>query len=227
MISAGGSYLETTYRVRILTMKIVGNTLATILFATATLIFTPTLGAAQNGCVVLDKAHPPQYLSFDRLETLSTVPKGEDPTRVWLRFYNNTSCTLVLISEMEPANRQMRIIKQPNGGLKFQRTIEPPEVPVSGTSIELAYQIQDKQMRRAPMNATSKHYVFSVRLLSERYITFHVPLKYFREGMHIGVPFNYDWELDANGIMRGGFHVFHEAKFFNEDLPQNLLARRH
>src|SRR6185369_4809670 len=130
MISAGGSYLETTYIVRPLTMKIVGNTLATILFATATLIFTPTLGSAQNGCVVLDKAHPPQYLSFDLMETLPTVPKGDDPNRVWLRFYNNTSCTLVLISEMEPANRQMHIIKQPNGGLRFQRTIEPPEVPV-------------------------------------------------------------------------------------------------
>jgi len=98
------------------------------------------------------------------------------------------------------------------------------KVPVSGTPIELAYQIQDNQMRREPLNATSKHYVFSVRLLSERYVIFHVPLKYFREGMHIVVPFNYDWELDANGIMRGGFHVFHQAKFFNKELSQALSA---
>lgn len=207
-------------------MKITGNTSASFLLAALIVISTPVFAPAQNGCVVVDKGHPPQYLSFDHLEHSSTVAKGDDPNRVWLRFYNNTSCAIVLISEMEPANRQMHIIKPPNGGVRFQRSIEPPAVPASGTPIELAYQIQDNRMRRAPMNATSKHYVFSVRLLPERFIIFHIPLSYFRQRMHIAVPFDYEWELDTNGFMIGGFHVFHEAKFFNEELPKQLLQAK-
>jgi hypothetical protein len=197
-----------------------------LVLVAAAVLFGPITGSTQNGCTVVDSSHPPQYFSFDHVEKLDSALKGEDRKRVWLRFYNNTTCSLLLISEMEPANRQMRIIKQPNGGIRFQRVIEPPEVPSSGTPIELAYRIQDNGMRRAPVNATSKHLVFSVRLLPERFVTFHVPLKYFREGMHITMPFNYEWELDKNGFMIGGFRVFHEAKFFNGELPKELLRKK-
>ena len=180
----------------------------------------------QNGCALIDTSRSPQVVSFDHIEEGPSVAKWEGGARVWLRFQNNTACTLVLISEMEPGARQLKFVKLPNGRNKIEHVEGPPEIPANGTPVELSYRTQDGPMRKAPMNATSKHYVFSVRLMPGRFILFHVPLKYFKQGLHITMPFNYEWELDQNGFMHGGFRVFHEAYFFNADLPREIIGSK-
>jgi hypothetical protein len=120
-----------------------------------------------------------------------------------------------------PPDHSLQLTKEQNGRtmLRYKDNV-PSDAPADGTLVELGYYVQDKRMRKAPLAARFMHVVFSVRLLPSRSIRFGVPRDDFKKGYNISVPFNYDFELNKNGLMPGlETNVFHNVYFFNDHLP--------
>lgn len=57
--------------------------------------FAASLEPSSDGCRILDEAHPPQYLTYERFADTAD-DKGGVRHIVWLRFHNNTSCAVKL-----------------------------------------------------------------------------------------------------------------------------------
>jgi hypothetical protein len=132
-----------------------------------------------------------------------------------------------MLAVESPPDRSIQLMKRPNGGSTAKVTDNIPfDAPADGAPVELAYYVQDKRMREAPMAATFMHVVFTVRLLANRSIIFGVPLGHFTKGYTVSMPFNYEFELNERNVMPGlQDTVSHSVYFFNEDLPKELLRK--
>jgi hypothetical protein len=159
----------------------------------------------QAGCALIDKAKPPQYISYESMSPSSYV---------FLRLRNNSSCSIMVETDDELPTK---VRKRHDGSLRVDSITDAED----GTKLALHYLIEG----RHPLRASRPAYgwgdsVFVYKIPPGQSILFKVSSVYFKRRFDIVVPFAYVWE-DSRFIGMGAGGVSHRVYFLFEDVPKS------
>ena len=179
----------------------------------------------QGGCVALDKKNPPLFVSYERRDDKAWDGRNY-VDGVLLKLNNNSNCVISFIAPPGYSGAT-----PPTIGFKDGKLARLPDARIgsvkSGTTVGLYY--LTKYPGEASLVLTGDFHVReTVYLNNGDYMLFSVPLKNFKRGGHVLVPFNYDWESgnDAYVVDTLGFlveAVEHYLVFDPERLPPSVL----
>ena len=178
----------------------------------------------QGGCVALNKNRPPLFLSYERQDD-----KAWDGRRyvfgALLRLNNNSNCVISLTA---PPGYAREV--PPTLGIKNGKLVRLPDVRIgsikSGAKVELYYLTEYPGDETLHVDGDF-HVRDTIFLNNGDYIFFSVPLKNFKRGGHVLVPFNYDWDTDSfskGSRMKLLYRTTqHYLVFDPEQLPPEIL----
>jgi hypothetical protein len=122
----------------------------------------------------------------------------------------------------------------PTFGFKDGKYVRLPDVRIgsieSGSKVTLYYFTKYPGDESLYLDADF-HVRDTISLNIGYHIFFSVPLKNFKRGGHVVVPFNYDWDsgiapsfiVNENGMKRGFLAVKHYLLFEADQLPKDIL----
>jgi hypothetical protein len=176
-----------------------------LLFVTAGVNVAQDRRSSKDGCVRIDPARAPQFITYDR--------KSE--SEIFLRLRNNSSCAIVVETDDQYPTQ---ITKLPQKGV----TIEPVLASRDGIRLQLHYLVQSKPQRELTRAYGWGDSVFVYEIPASQSITFSVPLNHFKRRYNIAVPFGYSWEGN-NSIGTGIGGVVHLVYFLSDELAPDAL----
>ena len=199
-----------------------------LIFGLFILVCCGKLAHAQTGCALIGKKSPPQYISFERMEEVSSPPKGESRERVVLRLRNNSTCDITIQLHGSEVPHALAMDKLPDGKIRLRIASAefPSEFPDGARLNDLKYEVE----YREPMPPAKKRYfqvddvVSPFLLLSSRSVLFSVPLSLFNKWIHVEVWFDYEWDQVPKEVnyWRPPAHIIF---FGNENLPDEIFRR--
>ena len=175
-----------------------------VFFGAATFAHGQERNTPPPDCSRTDKTRPPLFMAYERAES----------RKVFLRLHNNSRCPVLIPTNLLSA--PVRIVKQPNGGLKIEHTEELKD----GSQVPVVYKLFNLRGAKGTVIVSDGCVVMTYRLMPQQSIIFTVPLDDFRKKADVGVEFNYPWEEDGGGAIGGGFG--HYVFFHNESLPKGV-----
>lgn len=163
--------------------------------------------ALKKGCALMDKTKDAQFISFENRVDISELK---------LRLRNNTDCSIILQTD---DNYPTVVRKLPKGQLRLEQVVNSED----GVRLPLHYLVQRSWELLRPAYAWGDS-SFSYEVSGGQSVVFDVPLRYFKRGYAVAVPFNYEWEGQNIGMVPGG--VLHRVYFTGEDLPIGILGKK-
>ena len=179
----------------------------------------------QGGCIALDKKNPPLFISYERRDDKAWDGRNY-VDGVLLRLNNNSNCVISLIA---PPGYSGEL--PPTFGFKDGKRVRLPNVRIgsvkSGTTVELYYLTKYPSEASLVLNRDF-HVRDTIYLNNGDFILFSVPLKNFKRGGRVLVPFNYDWDSGSAAYMVDTRNylieaVEHHLVFDRDLLPSDVL----
>jgi hypothetical protein len=138
-------------------------------------MFAASLQTPSDGCRLLDRDHPPLYLTYERF---GDTPDDKGGVRhvVWLRFHNNTSCAVRLFAV------------GPHRSLT--------EVPPDGAEWQVDYSVfrKDRLVKFCYAACSDWDLIPVDELAPGNTAVFQVLQRHFLVGERIAVSYSYAWE---------------------------------
>jgi len=195
--------------------------------------FTWVASATAQGCALLNKTIPAQYLFFEKIIEASeqnielpSSTQSQNRERIVLRLLNNTNCDILFRSYERPDTRTLEMIKLPNGGVSFKFN-DFEDLHDGGWLLGLAYSVQFRE----PLPEPKKRFYQvddvmppEYRLQAGRSVLFTVPLSLFDRWINLNVAFDYDWDQNLSDV-KYWRAPSHNIFFGNEDLPEEVFRR--
>lgn len=177
------------------------------------LFIATSRASAQVGCSLIDSSKPAQFLSYEMVEISEpTAASKENISQVILRFRNNSSCEVTVLTSRSDQNTLL-LVPGESPRLVF---VDCPD----GKRIKLDYEV-DYQPPLPPSTETPlliDKINFEFRVPAGKSFTFTVPLFHFDHWVTVKVPFRYAWDTDTD-------RPAHRAIFGNLDLPLEIMVR--
>jgi len=178
----------------------------------------------QGGCVALNKNKPPLFLSYERQDDKAWDGRNY-VTGILLRLNNNSNCDISLTA---PPGYVREV--PPTLGIKDGKLVRLSDVRIgsikSGAKVELYYLTEYPGDKSLYVDGDF-HVIDTIFLNNGDYIFFSVPLKNFKRGGQVLVPFNYDWDTDSfleGSRMKVLFRTTQHYLIFDpEQLPPEIL----
>jgi hypothetical protein len=184
---------------------------------------------SQAGCSAIDKSKPPLFISFESLTAKAWA--GDDYEKgVLLRLSNNSNCTVSFSASYHEAPRVPPTFVFRNGKMVRQPDVKFGSL-TNGQRASLYYLTKYPGKESLVIGGFGGDMLETVYLNGGDYVFFGVPLRNFKKGGEILLPYNYDWdEGEASQIIteRGGYKqryetVEHYLRFVSGQLPDNAL----
>ena len=170
--------------------------LCAVLFFFGLLSYTRAEKTDDCCCRKIVKDQDTLYIRFERTSPLGNA-RNQEPV-VWLRFINNRTCEVSLVSP--------GFYFRPINGV-WTSAVE------DGEEVNVWYKIETEC-------SSKRHYkedqLKGVRLLPGRTFLFPVPSRYFKKNYAVAVPFRYAWDEDASVISSSPLY---EVRYFAIELP--------
>ena len=193
------------------------------------LLFAATETFAQGGCSPIDKTKPPLFISFAQLDD-KAFDGSKDVKGVLLKLTNNSDCRINFAVSYGETPKVPSAWVVRNG-----KMVRRPNVPFG--SLENGQRVSWLYLTKYPNKKDLFGGGFGGDMLETAYLNagdsllFAVPLKNFRSGGELLLPYAYDWDEGDRGqiITKHGEYtqryetVQHYLRFVPEQLPEGTL----
>lgn len=163
---------------------------------------------AQSGCAVVDQQSPILYIAYERLLERKDSPTGRQ--EIQLRLKNNSTCTIILGTDEEPARQTLEEMLSKKG--EFLALQE-------GQQVRLRYSILFPNGLSQVFGSGDS--VTGASLRGGKSVVFNVPLKPFQQGGELRLDYQYDWEI-GHDAKEKYLILEHYIRFFSWFLPNSL-----